>query len=849
MKTSYQLPYYKSWPKVESIIRKEEGIEKEIRHILSQMTLEEKVGQMIQPNLRDVTPEELRQYKLGSILNGGGSWPNEDKHATAQDWAKKADEFWLASEEAYRNRPFRIPFIWATDAVHGHNNVFGSTVFPHNIGLGAARDTDLIERIGAATAIEVCATGLDWTFAPTVATPRNLRWGRVYEGYSESPEITYYYAAAMVKGLQGNSEELQGEDKVISNVKHWLGDGGTIDGIDRGENRYSEELLINIHAMGYFSGLNAGAQAVMSSFNSWSNAANYDHLPDQKISYNDKIHGSHYLLNDVLKTQMGFDGLVITDWHGHAEVSKCDDCNASYAITAGNDVLMVPVRAHWPQVYKQTIMDVQSGIIPMERINDAVTRILRVKMRAGLWQKPMPSERRLAGKPSALNNTSHRELAREAVRKSLVLLKNNQHILPLKSSQKLLLTGSAANDIQKQTGGWNLTWQGTENSIEDFPSATTVKSALENAIGNDNLVYSANLEEDFTDIEIAIVAFGEDPYSEMMGDIKKWQTLEFSSLKRSYKKDVDKIRHLKQKGLKVISLFFSGRPLYMNEEISMSDAFIAAFLPGTEAQGITDLLIGDVEGKPIYDFQGKLSYSWPNKKQSDGVNVIPTHIPNYTVPQIEQSPVGKHAPLFPLGFGLNYSDTTSCNNLHLIELDMNDKGQEENSAIALFGVRSIIGDYQARVRSGIDNQPIDVSLNNPLNFDWITTIPYNYQLQQDAVEVHFHHSDACFYIQTSDYECDNLAPFSTLSFDLLINKRIDNPIYVSMERWDKQTNVYQGARVDIQQTVNQKIGTWQTIKLNISSLTSNKLSNKVNVPFAMTTSGELTGVIANIYIE
>lgn len=839
------LPYYKCWPKIDSAIAKDPQIEAEIDTIVNQMTLEEKVGQIIQPNLRDVTPEEVRQYKLGSILNGGGSWPDENKYASAVEWAEKADEFWQATEEAFRDRPFRIPFIWATDAVHGHNNVFSSTVFPHNIGLGAARDTDLIERIGAATAVEVCATGLDWTFAPTVAVPRNLCWGRVYEGYSEDPHITYHYASAMVRGLQGSAETLAGEDKVISNVKHWLGDGGTEHGIDRGINRYSEEYLINLHAMGYFSGLNAGAQVVMSSFNTWSNAANYDHAPQQGEEYNSKIHGSHYLLTDVLKNQMGFDGIVVTDWNGHSEVSKCSNTDATYAINAGNDILMVPVREHWPEVYKNTLSDIKSGVIKPERIDDAVRRILRVKMRAGLWQKPKPSERRLAGKPSALNNPQHRSLAREAVRKSLVLLKNDQQILPLAATQPILLTGSAANDIQKQTGGWNLTWQGTENTLDDFPNATTVKTALEQTLGSEKVLYSPQLDDDLSNIEVAVVAFGEDPYAEMMGDIKPWQTLQFSSLKRSYKQDIDKIHSLKSRGIKVVCLFFSGRPLYMNEEIAAADAFVACFLPGTEALGISDVIIADKDSQPRYDFTGRLSFSWPNKKLSTSVNHIPEHIPAYHVPVSEQDPLGAHAPLFPYGYGLNYSDNKSAPQTEQILADTSES-QESNLALELFGVRSTIGDYITKIMVTGQDGATDISLNNPMATGTVTTIPYNYQLQQDAVQIQFGCQPASFYIQTSDKQTDDLSRFSTLMFDVLVNQRPQHSVLLSM---GNDISSVTGNGIEIKQKLNKGIQQWQTIELELAPLLPSQdglLNTDINTPFILTSYGELDLVIGNI---
>lgn len=516
-----KVPYFADWPAIESAVKKNAAIESKIVEILAQMTLEEKVGQMIQPNLLEVTPEEAKQYKLGSLLNGGGAWPNENKYSTAEDWAKESDKYWLALEEAYAGRGFKIPFMWATDAVHGHNNVFRATVFPHNIGLGAANNPDLIYEIGKATAEEIAATGLDWTFAPTVASPRDYRWGRVYEGYSEDPEIIYQYASRMVEGIQGGAEGLAGERNVISNVKHWVGDGGTQNGVDRGENHYTEEYLRNIHATGYFAGLNAGAQVVMSSFNSWHSDANYDQT--ESGEYNKKIHGSKYLITDVLKNKMGFDGIVVTDWNGQGEINGCSASNCPAAVNAGNDVFMVTAKGDWKAFYANVIDQVNDGTIPMSRIDDAVSRILRVKLRANLWEKPMPSERTLAGQQELLGSAEHRALAREAVSQSLVMLKNTGSVLPLSSEQKILIAGSAVNDIQKQTGGWSLTWQGNENTIEDdFPGATTMQMALEGVVGAENIITDI---ADATENTVAVVVIGEDPYAEMFGDIKANKTL------------------------------------------------------------------------------------------------------------------------------------------------------------------------------------------------------------------------------------------------------------------------------------------------------------------------------------
>ncbi|PSW09421.1 1,4-beta-D-glucan glucohydrolase [Photobacterium rosenbergii] len=674
-----ELPYYAEWPQIDSPIKQDAAMEAEIASIVAQMTLEEKVGQMIQPNLTDVTPEEVAEYKLGSLLNGGGAWPNNNKYATAQEWADLANQYHQAAEQSWAGRGFRIPFIWATDAVHGHNNVFRATVFPHNIGLGAARNPDLIEEIGKATATEITATGLDWTFAPTVATPRDYRWGRVYEGYSEDPEVVYEYAGRMVEGLQNGADGIKGQENVISNVKHWVGDGGTRKGVDRGENHYSEEYLRNIHAVGYFSGLDAGAQVVMTSFNSWHDDANYDLWQDhpgvENGEYNKKLHGSKYMVQDVLKDKMGFDGLVVTDWNGHTEINGCSADNCPQAVLAGNDIFMVTARQDWQGFYHNVIAQVNSGLIPMERIDDAVTRILRVKMRAGLWEKPSPVNRTNAGNQSLLGHPEHRALAREAVSQSLVLLKNEDKVLPLKKNSQFLLTGSAANDITKQTGGWTLTWQGDGNTIEDdFPGAQTMKLALEELVGEEN-VFTDTAQAD-PETTVAIVVIGEDPYAEMMGDIKDNQTLEYASIKSHYAADLAKIQELKSLGYKVVTIMYSGRPLYVNEEINLSDAFVAAWLPGTEAGGITDVLFKQNGAK----FSGKLSYSWPKMKCSTTINRHAPNLEGYEYQDGEQDITdgAEHQPLFPYGYGLDYSGKTevpaSESDLNALPLDPRNYG-------------------------------------------------------------------------------------------------------------------------------------------------------------------------------
>ncbi|MCQ1056475.1 glycoside hydrolase family 3 C-terminal domain-containing protein [Photobacterium sp. ZSDE20] len=843
-------PYFKAWPKIVSKISQDNVIEDEVELIINQMTLEEKIGQMIQPEIREITTEELKEYKIGSILNGGGAWPNDNKHASAKDWASKADDFWMATEEMFSDRSFRIPFIWATDAVHGHNNVFGATVFPHNIGLGCARDPELILEIGQVTAREIVATGLDWTFAPTVATPRDLRWGRVYEGYSEDPEITYQYAAKMVEGLQGDAQQLKSDEKVLSNVKHWVGDGGTSSGIDRGVNAYSEELLRNIHACGYFSGLEAGAQVVMSSFNSWENESNYDLSPGQGEVYNHKIHGSKYLICDVLKGQMGFDGVVVTDWHGHSEVNKCTDTNANYAINAGNDVLMVPIRSNWKGVIKSALEGVNNGEIPLSRIDDAVTRILRVKMRAGLWNKSRPILRKYAGMQEQLGACSHRDIARRAVRQSLVLLKNKHQLLPLYRDQRIILTGSAADDLQKQAGGWSLTWQGDENTLDDFPGASTVKMALEAELGQENVTYDPNLEISLKSGDVAIVVFGEDPYAEMMGDIKVWQTLEFSALKKAYKADCDKIKKLKNAGVKVISVFFSGRPLYLNEEIANSDAFIAAFLPGSEGFGITDLLLRDSSGYTQYDFTGKLSYSWPNKKRSATVNKIPSHIPNYVLPDNEQCPNGEHKPLFEYGYGLNYTNKIQDRNLDDLTLDINDAELDEIASYEthLYGVKSTIGDYKLKIADQVHWIGHDISRNNSMTLNEVWTKPYNYQQQQDAMQVTVGQTVCAVYLQTGDGSVENFSKYrnGTLKFEIKGLLEPKNKVYLSLQKTTLISDIDDINMIDVTRYFN-KSDSFEEIAIPVEDIINNNIDvNYLDTPFVIYLDGPCEFVIANV---
>jgi len=606
------------WPKLDIAVKADPAVEAKVSELLQGMTLEQKVAQMIQPEIRDVTVEEMRQYGFGSYLNGGGSYPNGNKQSTAADWVDLAEQMYQASIDDSLDGS-TIPTMWGTDAVHGHNNVIGATLFPHNIGLGAANDPALIERIAEVTATEVLVTGIDWIFAPTVATVRNDRWGRTYEGYSEHPDIVRDYSAAIVKGLQGQDESFMGDGKVISNVKHFVGDGGTTDGIDQGNTVVDDETLFNIHSQGYVGGLSAGSQVVMASFNRWNGK---------------KIHGSKYLLTDVLKDTMGFDGFVVGDWNGHGQVAGCSNESCPQSINAGLDMFMAPTQS-WKPLFKNTVQQIKDGIIPMSRVDDAVTRILRVKVRAGLFEKPSPAKRLLSGKTELLGSAEHRAVAREAVRKSLVLLKNQENLLPLSPKQNILVAGDGADNIGKQSGGWTITWQGTNNVNSDFPGGSSIWDGISTQVSAAGGTATLSVDGTFTDKpDVAVVVFGEEPYAEGVGDIA---TLEYSP---GNKKDLALLQSFKDQDIPVVALFITGRPLWVNPELNASDAFAAIWLPGSEGAGVADVILRDANNAVQYDFHGKLSFSWPQD-------------PNQIVNKGDEN----YDPLFPYGFGLTYQDT------------------------------------------------------------------------------------------------------------------------------------------------------------------------------------------------
>ncbi|WP_375422033.1 glycoside hydrolase family 3 protein, partial [uncultured Sphingomonas sp.] len=449
-----------NWPKLTPRLRRDPKVEQRIDALMARMSVDDKVGQLMQIDIASIKPKDLETYKLGSILNGGNSAPNNDERAPAAEWLKLADAFYDASMMKRADGRPAIPVIWGTDAVHGANNIVGGTLFPHNIGLGAMRDPALVRRIGQATAAETAATGIDWSFAPTLAVVQDDRWGRTYESYSEEPAVVASYAGEMVEGIQGAvGKDFMGPGRVIASVKHFVGDGGT-GGRDQGDTRVTEAVLRDVHSAGYPPAIEAGALTVMISFSSWNGV---------------KMTGNKSMITDVLKGRMAFDGIVVSDWNAHGQVPGCTNEDCAPAINAGLDMFMYSGPG-WKQLYDNTLREAKDGTIPAARLDDAVRRILRVKLLAGTFEAGRPSARPLAGKFNLLGAPEHRAIAREAVAKSLVLLKNNNSVLPIKAGASILVAGKAADSIGQAAGGWSITWQGTDVTNKDFPNGQSIWS-------------------------------------------------------------------------------------------------------------------------------------------------------------------------------------------------------------------------------------------------------------------------------------------------------------------------------------------------------------------------------------
>jgi len=609
------------------------NLENKVNRILSKMNLDQKVGQVLQVEREFIVPEEVKNFHIGSLLSGGGSTPGDN---TPEDWIQMNDEFFAASMDENENC-LAIPVIYGVDAIHGHGNAKGAVIFPHNIGLGAANDPDLIERIASVTARETAATGVDWTFAPTLAVVRNDHWGRTYESYAEAPEIVTSYAGRFVKGLQGNFSE----ENVIACAKHFIADGATLHGINTGDAPISEAELRKIHLPPYLSAIEAGVLSVMISFSSWNFI---------------KCHANKYLITHLLKEELGFDGIVITDWDGINYLS--DDYFEAVAIgmNAGMDMFMVT--ENWKLFYYHLKTHIQTGRVPMARLDDAVRRILRVKFQAGIFDKPRPAQRKLSQKPSCLGSMQHREVAREAVRKSLVLLKNNNNILPVNKNARIIVAGKSANSRGIQCGGFTIEWQGVLDN-ESIVGGTSIWEGISQIAPN--AILSENLMGDDADAnkhDIGIVVIGEKPYAEGFGDIyplgigltkairPDYMSSQYASdlfeplngeesygttlnLCELHPEDLTTIQNITEKGIPVIVILICGRPLVVNKELDASEAFVVAWLPGSEGAGVADVLFGD------YKFQGKLSFTWP-RYDDDNLNIGDD---NYN-------------PLFGYGYGL-----------------------------------------------------------------------------------------------------------------------------------------------------------------------------------------------------
>lgn len=581
-----------TWPRADVPKDHEPALDARVGAIVAGMTLEQKVGQMTQADIRSITPDDVRHYYIGSILNGGGAWPSMNMHASVEDWLKLTDAFYRASMST--DMKVKVPLLWGTDAVHGHNNVYGATLFPHNIGLGAAHDPQLVERIGRATAAQVRATGISWAFAPTLAVVQNPRWGRTYESYSSDPALVRAYGEAMVRGLQGR---LGSSTSVIATAKHWVGDGGTFHGQDQGETRTTEANLARTHGAGYYGALKANVQTVMVSYSSFTDTATGKQWG--------KMHGDAHLIGDVLKRRLGFNGLVVSDWNAIGQVPGCTNWHCPQAINAGIDLVMVP--NDWKNFIAATVDDVRAGRIPMSRIDDAVSRIIRVKLKSGLFQSS-PATGPHPG-PQALNSPSVRDLARKAVRESLVLLKNDRGVLPLRRQGRILVVGVGADSLPMQAGGWSLTWQGDKTNTSDYPDADTLLAALRKKVGPDHVDYSPDGSGvDVRRYSAVVMVAAEKPYAEGAGDISFPSSLRHTS---RYPADLAALERVSGKGVPVVTLLFSGRPVAANDLINRSDAFIAAWLPGTEGMGLADMLIARPSGRPAFNFTGRLPFDWP----------------------------------------------------------------------------------------------------------------------------------------------------------------------------------------------------------------------------------------------
>ena len=735
------------------------NIEDQIDEILPKLTLEQKVGQVIQGDTGSLTPEDVKKYRLGSVLSGGNSAPGPLPYAETKAWLEMADKYFNASIDD-EGVEIAIPIIWGIDAVHGHANLKGSIIFPHNIGLGAMNNPDLIEEIASITAHELTVSGHDWTFAPTLAVPQDLRWGRSYEGFSENPDIVKSYGDRIVIGLQGQfgSEDFMGNGKVISSAKHFLADGATENGVDQGDALISEEELSQVHAAGYYSSIPAGVQTIMASFSSWQGR---------------KLHGDKELLTDVLKGKMGFNGFVVGDWNGHGQVPGCINTDCPQSLNAGLDMYMAP--DSWKGLYESTLEHVKDGNITIERLDDAVRRILRVKLSSGIFQKGAPSSRVNAGNESLLALPKHRVIARQAVRESMVLLKNNNQLLPIDPTKTILVVGDGAASISKASGGWTLSWQGTGHNNDKFPNGESILQGIEEAVNTagGKVIFSEDADTSIK-ADVVIAVYGEDPYAEFQGDR---ENLDF--IPNGF--DTNKLSVYKNKGIPIVSVFLSGRPMWANTEINNSDSFIAAWLPGSEGGGISDMLF---QTDPSYDFLGRLSFTWPASAVVSKNN---------------------NEALFKVGYGLSYSS------MDQIDVLSGNSGLE-NSDIASTGEYFSKGDVVAPWDLWLISGELEKQIASfPSSVGGLIISKTDHMAQEDALRINWTKSDGD-YFRISSVKPNDLSRQSNGAMKLAFNAKSftgsDSTLLIG--QCDDSVNCDKTLEIKIS-------GDWKEYMINLSS--------------------------------
>lgn len=579
-------------------------ISERVEDLLQRMTLKEKIGQMTLIEKDSISPELVTEFALGAILSGGGGAPIGDESAAG--WLEMVTSY----QQAALDTRLGIPLLYGIDSVHGHSNLDGATIFPHNIGLGAAGNAELVREIGRITALETLATGIHWNYSPVLAVPQDIRWGRAYEGYSENTELVDLLGNALLVGMQG--DDLSDPLTLLGTPKHWVADGGAEWGtsttgtytIDRGDARIDEETLRRVHIAPYLNAIENGAMSIMISYSSWQGT---------------KMHAEDYLINDVLKDELGFDGFIVSDWEAIDEIEGDYYSDVVTAINAGIDMNMVP--SNYRGFISALEQAVENGDVSTDRIDDAVRQILKVKFMLGLFENPTQDDSLL----SVIGIPEHREVARQAVRESLVLLKNENDALPISNDvSRIFVAGQHADDMGLQSGGWTVEWQGFSG---DLIGGTSILQGIEVATDAE-VVHDrfGRFERVDGNADIGIVVMGERPYAEGQGD------------QGDLAINTTMIERMVERADTVIVILITGRPLIITEALPLADAWVAAWLPGSEGAGIADVLFGD------YDFTGKLSYSWPRSMEQ-----LPFDFDNLPTE-------GCDAPLFPFGYGLSYAD-------------------------------------------------------------------------------------------------------------------------------------------------------------------------------------------------